>query len=104
MMKEYLEKGNVFSCWQLVDIRHAPSEQDIAMHSWLCRSGFDVTVIANKIDKVSKNARASSLALIAKSLDVPRQEIIPFSAVSREGSVQMLALTEKILTLQAPDE
>ncbi len=97
MMKEYLDHGHVSRCWQLVDIRHKPSEQDIAMHKMLQNYGMEVTVIANKVDKISKNTRAAALKQIAETLNISKQSIIPFSAMSREGSAQLLQLVEDML-------
>ena len=77
-------------CWQLVDIRHNPSAEDIAVHMALAEAGFDLRVIANKADKISKNARAKQVKTIATALGLPPQEITVFSAVNREGSEALL--------------
>lgn len=87
-------------CWQLVDIRHKPSTEDIAMHMALSDAGFSLRVIANKVDKISKNARAGQLKIIAQALEVPVTEITVFSAVSREGRETLLAAIEEHLKAQ----
>lgn len=87
-------------CWQLVDIRHKPSVEDIAMHMALSDAGFSLRVIANKVDKISKNARAGQLKIIAQALEVPVTEITVFSAVSREGRETLLAAIEEHLKAQ----
>lgn len=81
-------------CWQLVDIRHAPSEEDRAMYEILTQAGFETRVIANKADKISKNARGKCLKLISQSLKIATSELIVFSTVSREGQEQLLDLAE----------
>ena len=77
-------------CWQLVDIRHNPSVEDIALNQTLRQAGFNLRVVANKSDKISKNARARQLKTISAALDLPPQEITVFSAVSREGCEELL--------------
>ncbi|MCL2496153.1 MAG: ribosome biogenesis GTP-binding protein YihA/YsxC [Clostridiales bacterium] len=82
------------ACWQLVDIRHKPSVEDIAMHKALSEAGFALCVIANKADKISKNARAKQLKIIAGALNIKTEQIRIFSAVSREGSDELLDMAE----------
>jgi len=91
-------------CWQLVDIRHEPSAQDVAMHQILVDAGFPVTLIANKADKLSNNQKAQSLRQISAAMGVPRQEIMVFSAVSREGREALLERVEDFLCSLAPAE
>ena len=103
MMENYLRSENSKFCWQLVDIRHQPSREDILMHNILRDNGYDVLVIANKTDKISKNARAASLKKIAESLDIDKKKIVCFSAVSKDGREDLLAALEAfLLKQQAP--
>lgn len=89
---EYLLTGHQdrLLCWQLVDIRHKPSAEDIALHLALREAGLTVRVIANKADKISKNARSGQLKMIAAVLERTPQEITVFSAISREGRETLL--------------
>jgi GTP-binding protein len=77
-------------CWQLVDIRHDPSTEDMALNQALRQAGLNLSVIANKADKISKNARAKQIKTIAAALDTPPQQITVFSAISREGREALL--------------
>ena len=81
-------------CWQLVDIRHHPSTEDIALNLALRQAGLNLHVIANKADKISKNARAKQVKTIATALDTTPQQITVFSAINREGSEALLELAE----------
>lgn len=100
MIEEYLRHPGKKFCWQLVDIRHQPSVQDLAMHDILTDNGFEVLLIANKADKLSKNQRQKSLAEISRAMGVPRGDIVVFSALSREGKQQLQQLTEQYLLQQ----
>ena len=81
-------------CWQLVDIRHRPSADDIALNQALRQAGLDLRVIANKADKISKNARAKQVKTIAAELNLLPNEITVFSAISREGREVLLEMAE----------
>lgn len=101
LMDELLRSPGRRCCWQLVDARHCPSQQDLEMRQRLLDLGYAPLTIANKVDKLSRNARARGLQTIAAALGLPQQEIICFSAVSREGREQLLDRAEAFL-LDAP--
>lgn len=87
---------------QLVDIRHAPSENDILMKEWLSHYELPILLVATKADKVSRNERQKSLAVIRRSLNLsPDQKPIVFSAQTGEGVDEVKAALEEIL---APPE
>ena len=53
MMEKYLSsRENLIKVIQLVDIRHAPSRQDVQMYEYLKYYGLDGIVAATKADKV----------------------------------------------------
>lgn len=69
MMETYLEKrGNLACVIQLVDIRHAPSRQDVEMQAYLRHYGLNGPVVATKADKISVNQRAKQIKLIRQTL------------------------------------
>lgn len=76
---------------QLVDIRHEPSQLDRQMWAWLTAAGVRRLLVATKADKISRGARDKHLTVIAKTLGAARAEIIPFSAVNRDGREALLA-------------
>jgi len=89
-----VEHQSRLACWQLVDIRHKPSVEDMAMHKALSEAGFVLRVIANKADKISKNARGKQLKIIAGALNISVSQISIFSAISREGSEELLEMAQ----------
>ncbi len=98
-MREY--KGDKVYL-QLVDIRHEPSSLDREMWQLLAASGEPCGLIATKADKLSKNQRQKQLALIARTLEVPVEEILVFSAESKEGREDLLQAIE--YSLLEPEE
>ena len=97
MMEDFLSCPGRKTCWQLLDIRHRPSEQDQAMHAALCERGLTPLTVANKTDKVSRNALAAGLKLISQTLEVEKSDIVSFSAITRAGREQLLEQAERFL-------
>lgn len=69
---------------QLVDIRHEPSKDDIAVHEGLQQLDVPLLVVATKLDKIAKSKLDSHVKTIRKTLDshVP---ILPVSAEKQIG-------------------
>ena len=99
MMEEYLQKRQgLKKVVQLVDIRHAPSAQDIQMYQYLRHYGLDGIVVATKADKVSHNEAQKCISVIRKALDLSADDkVIPASALKRTGHDKMLEEMEKLL-------
>ena len=83
--------------FQLVDIRHEPSADDLDMNSYLRAMNIPFTVIATKADKISRGARMKHIAPICRTLLVQPWEIIPFSSESKAGREELLKALEGIL-------
>lgn len=99
MMEEYFQKRQgLKKVIQLVDIRHAPSAQDVQMYEYLRHYGFDGIVVATKADKVSRNEMQKCISVIRKTLQLkPEDMVIPVSALKRTGHDKLLAEMEKLL-------
>lgn len=82
---DYLARGNqlVLSI-QLVDSRHAPTEQDKQLHEWLQYHNKPQLIVATKSDKSSSNDLRKNLENIEKTL-TGGVRIIPFSSVTGKG-------------------
>ncbi|WP_040412426.1 ribosome biogenesis GTP-binding protein YihA/YsxC [Desulfosporosinus sp. OT] len=101
MMETYLKKReSLRAVLQIVDIRHAPSIEDIEMQQWLRTMEVPTLVVATKVDKVSRGQWPKHLNVIAKALDVPDVSLIlPFSAESGVGVKELHEAFEEILGL-----
>lgn len=102
MMETYLEnRENLLKVVQLVDIRHAPSVQDVQMYEYLRHFGLDGIVVATKADKVSKNEMQKCLSVIKKTLSLGENDIvIPVSALKRTGHDKLLDVMEELISEQ----
>jgi GTP-binding protein len=74
----------------LLDIRREPSEDDRAMLDFLAEVEVPTIVALTKTDKLSKAAARESAAQIARSLALEPEQVIPFSAHTGEGRVELL--------------
>ncbi|HLN61825.1 MAG TPA: GTP-binding protein [Symbiobacteriaceae bacterium] len=70
-----LTRENLRAVIQLVDLRHPPSKDDIAMWDWLRHYQRPRLVLATKADKVPKNQRPGNLKQIAHDLGL--RAIVP---------------------------
>jgi GTP-binding protein len=99
MMEEYFQnRQGLKKVVQLVDIRHAPSAQDVQMYDYLRHYRLDGLIVATKADKVSRNEMQKCMKVIRQTLNLgPEDIIIPVSSLKREGHDKLLAEIEKLL-------
>jgi len=80
----------------LLDIRREPSEDDRAMLDFLAEVEVPTIVALTKTDKLSKAAARERVGEITRALALETEQIIPFSAHTGEGRLELL---EAITTL-----
>ncbi len=99
MMEEYFQnRQGLKKVVQLVDVRHAPSAQDVQMYDYLRHYSLDGLVVATKADKVSRNELQKCIKTIRQTLKLePEDLVIPVSSLKREGHDKLLSEIEKIL-------
>lgn len=99
MMETYFEtRQGLVKVIQLVDIRHAPSKQDVEMYQYLRHYGLDGIVVATKADKVSRNEMQKCIRQIRTTLKLSQDDIvIPISSLKRTGHDQLLEVMEALL-------
>ena len=105
MIERYLRTSEVLrTVFLLVDMRHAPTADDVSMIEWIRAAGLLPVVIMTKADKLSRNEQAKMKQVIRKTLSIRSGELlIPFSAVTRAGRDEILALLEGEDTLPDPE-
>ena len=70
---------------QLLDARHDPSDDDLAMLEFLADLGAPTIIAATKVDKVKAPERPARLAALAKYAGVSEDQVIAFSSVTGAG-------------------
>lgn len=74
----------------IIDAKVGPTDMDLEMLGYLQQHGHEVTVVANKIDKLKKNERQQQLKRIQEQ--IPSHMIVPYSAETHEGKQALLNL------------
>lgn len=87
MIERYLHTSRQLKLvFLLVDIRHAPGENDKTMYDWIVANGYTPVIIATKLDKIKRSEILKNLKVIREKLNLDNEtKIIPFSAVSKQG-------------------
>lgn len=90
IMEEYLKsRDNLKMVFMLIDFRHKPTEDDIMMYEYLKYYNVPVSIICTKADKVSKNSREKNISQITKTLNIPKEDLILFSSVTKLGKTEV---------------
>ena len=91
MIEGYLQNSkHLKRVFQLVDIRHAPTEDDKLMVDYLRHYGIPFTVVATKADKLSKAQRGRNLPVICRDLVVQPWEVLVHSSKDSTGRALLL--------------
>ena len=87
LVREYLYSDrNIQLIFQLVDIRHLPTKQDIEMINSFIEFELPFIIILTKSDKLSKSNKEEKLKnIIDKILYSDQIKFITFSSVTKEG-------------------
>lgn len=84
LIETYLASGRVTHLFLLLDIRHAPTEDDKQMFHWMLYYGVPFTLLATKADKLPKYKRAQAANAAAKLLGAP-PAALPYSSEDKSG-------------------
>lgn len=92
------QQRNVRLIIQIIDIRHAPSKDDLQMLEYLSHFQFPFAVVLTKLDKLNKSKAKEQIeyfnTLLSKYEDI---KIIPFSSVTGEGTGEIRKTIEEYL-------
>ncbi len=105
LIEDYLHQSKkIRAVFLLIDIRHAPSENDRIMYDWICRNGYQPILIATKLDKIKRSQVQKQLKLICDTLDVVEDTtVIPYSSLSKQGREEIYELLDRILEEEGAD-
>ena len=106
MIERYLHRSKQLkTVFLLIDIRHAPGENDIRMYDWIKANGFEPVIIATKADKIKRSQIDKCLKVIRETLEVEKGTVmIPFSAETKQGREEVYELLEKLLSKNEESE
>ncbi|WP_304459163.1 ribosome biogenesis GTP-binding protein YihA/YsxC [Alicyclobacillus sendaiensis] len=104
MIDRYLnQRACLRRVFHLIDIRHEPTKDDVAVHAGLLELGVMVSVVATKADKIGRSHIPKHVNVIRETLRTP-VDIWPVSAEKRTGLEALWAVMEGDLAVpDAPD-
>lgn len=99
MIERYLHTSKQLKIiFLLIDIRHAPSQNDCQMYDWIIHYGYQPVVIATKLDKLKRSQVAKQVKQVREGLGMAKESIlIPFSAVTKQGREEIMELLDSYL-------
>ncbi|HET7187870.1 MAG TPA: ribosome biogenesis GTP-binding protein YihA/YsxC [Gemmatimonadaceae bacterium] len=84
---------------QLLDVRHAPSEEDLQMLDFLAEIEAPTIVVLTKIDKLRPREVPERVHEIAVSLRLEDEQLIPFSAETNQGRDELASALVSLIEL-----
>ena len=95
----FAQQRQIATVFSLIDMRHAPTKDDMDMLQFLLQTGLRFHVVLTKCDKLNKTAREKQRLALRQALDfLPQEvEIIEFSAVSGEGCDKIKEMIERVV-------
>ncbi len=99
MIERYLQKSTQLRLiFLLIDIRHDPGANDKQMYEWVVANGFTPVIIATKLDKINRSQTLKNVKAIRTVLGADKNTtIIPFSAVTKQGSEEIWKIIEEAI-------
>ncbi len=97
------ESGGVRGVVHLVDARHAPTEHDLRMVTYLAEVGLPTLIVLTKIDKLKRSERAGAIRRAVESLEVDEAQLVPFSSKTGEGREVLLEALEDVVSAPMTD-
>ncbi|MBO6150912.1 MAG: YihA family ribosome biogenesis GTP-binding protein [Clostridium sp.] len=87
LIEDYLHQSRAIrAVFLLVDIRHAPGENDLLMLKWIRDHGYTPLIITTKADKLKRSQVAKQMAEVRKGLGLPADyRVIAFSSETKQG-------------------
>ena len=104
MIEDYLHKSKKLKAvFLLIDIRHAPGNNDCIMYDWIVKQGYEPIIIATKLDKIKRSQIAKQVKLIRETLKMKSETIIiPFSAETKQGRDEIYTVIDSCLLYTSP--
>lgn len=92
----FAQNRNIRLVIQLLDMRHAPTEDDRGMVQFLLDSGLPFVAVCTKADKLNKTQRTAQLAYYQDLFSETGITVLPFSSQTGEGVEQLQKMIEEV--------
>ena len=99
MVERYLHTSQKLKAvFLLLDIRHAPSENDKKMYEWIVYQGYRPMIIATKLDKLKRSQVVKNVKVLKDGLGLTHDDLLlPFSAETKQGREEIWQVMEGML-------
>jgi len=92
-----MSERNIALVFQLIDMRHPPTEDDLLMIDFLIQNQMPFIVVLTKADKLSSSARRERLENFKKEIPYSEQiKMIEFSSITGEGIDELRRIIEEV--------
>ncbi len=82
---------------QLLDVRHAPTDDDLQMLDFLAEIACPVIVVLTKVDKLGVRERVERVQSITIQLQLDEEQVVQFSARTGEGRDELARAVVQIV-------
>ena len=99
MIEKYLSTREVLrAVVLLVDIRHAPTKDDVMMFEWIVANGLKPVIVATKLDKIKRSQKDKNLKIVRETLGAEKDvKIVPYSSETKAGRDELLMILQDLL-------
>jgi len=106
LMEGYFQsERNIGLVFQLIDMRHAPTKDDLVMLEFLIEYEFPFVIILTKCDKLSKRQRVERMEAFMQEIPYADQvTMIPFSSETGEGVDTVKKIIEDVVDADENEE
>jgi GTP-binding protein len=101
-IEQYLtERERLQLIVQIIDLRHPPTANDIAMYEWMVHNDLPVCIVGTKADKIPKGKWQKHIKIIKENLGMrPQDAIVLFSSELGLGRDELWQVIEQAAVLQ----
>ena len=99
MIEKYLgTRESLKALVLLIDIRHAPTKDDVMMFNWVVGNGLTPIIVATKLDKIKRSQKDKQLKLLRDTLGIKNDiKIVPYSSETKQGREELLDILSLFL-------
>ena len=99
MIEKYLgARDSLKALVLLIDIRHAPTKDDVMMFNWVVENGLTPIIVATKLDKIKRSQKDKQLKLLRDTLGIKNDiKIVPYSSETKQGREELLDILSLFL-------
>ena len=103
MVDRYLAvRKNLMGVILLIDIRRDPGKEEFELMDWFAKRHIPFLTVLTKADKLSRTKQQKRLAILTKTLERGKEDLILFSSKTRQGRDIVLGEITALLPSDAP--